>query len=151
MDIFKLHGTPTKINRKMEPNTIFYLLFCISFYISKYFLELHSTSEKKIYNNFPFLTDLLKPPHPFISQNLLSMTKVFCQYSVKQKVIKSFGAVTQWLSCWIGAMCWWLSCQNSQSRGPRQLKACVCYFLSNFYFSPNDSSLKTMKNVFYFI
>ena len=30
-------------------------------------------------------------------------------------------------------------------------KACVCYFLSNFYFSPYDSPLKTMKNVFYFI
>ena len=31
------------------------------------------------------------------------------------------------------------------------LKACVCYFLSKFYFSPNDSPSKTMKNVFYFI
>ena len=30
-------------------------------------------------------------------------------------------------------------------------KTCVCYFLSNFYFSPNDSPSKTMKNVFYFI
>ena len=24
-------------------------------------------------------------------------------------------------------------------------KACVCYFLSNFYFSPNNSPSKTMK------
>ena len=31
------------------------------------------------------------------------------------------------------------------------LKACVSYFLSNFYFQPNDSLSKTMKNVFYFI
>ena len=31
------------------------------------------------------------------------------------------------------------------------LKACVCYFLSNLYFQPNDSPSKTMKNVFYFI
>ena len=31
------------------------------------------------------------------------------------------------------------------------LKACVCYFLSNFYFSPNYSPSKTMQNVFYFI
>ena len=31
------------------------------------------------------------------------------------------------------------------------LKACVRYFLSNFYFSPNDSPLKIMKNIFYFI
>ena len=30
-------------------------------------------------------------------------------------------------------------------------RACVCYFLSNFYFSPSDSPLKTMKNVFDFI
>ena len=31
------------------------------------------------------------------------------------------------------------------------IKAFVCYFLSDFYFSPNDSPLKTMKNAFYFI
>ena len=31
------------------------------------------------------------------------------------------------------------------------LKACVRYFLINFYFSPNDSPPKTMKGVFYFI
>ena len=32
------------------------------------------------------------------------------------------------------------------------LKACVRCFLSNFYFfSPNGSPLKTMKNVFYFV
>ena len=30
-------------------------------------------------------------------------------------------------------------------------KDCVRYFLSNFYFSPNDSLSKNMKNVFYFI
>ena len=32
-----------------------------------------------------------------------------------------------------------------------KIKACVHYFLSNFYFSPNDSPSKIMKNVFYFI
>ena len=31
------------------------------------------------------------------------------------------------------------------------IKACVHYFLSNLYFSLNDSPSKTMKNVFYFI
>ena len=31
------------------------------------------------------------------------------------------------------------------------VKACARYLLSNFYFSPNDSPSKTMKNVFYFI
>ena len=33
----------------------------------------------------------------------------------------------------------------------RFFKVCVRYFLSNFYFSPNDSPSKTMKNAFYFI
>ena len=32
-----------------------------------------------------------------------------------------------------------------------KLKACVRYFLRNFYFSPNDNTSKTMKDVFYFI
>ena len=31
------------------------------------------------------------------------------------------------------------------------IKACVRYFLSNFYFSRNNSPSKTTKNVFYFI
>ena len=31
----------------------------------------------------------------------------------------------------------------------KKFKACVRYFLLNFYFSPNDSASKTMKNVFY--
>ena len=30
-------------------------------------------------------------------------------------------------------------------------KACTHYFLSDFYFSSNDSPSKTIKNVFYFI
>ena len=30
-----------------------------------------------------------------------------------------------------------------------EIKACVRYFLTNFYFSPNDSTSKTMKDVFY--
>ena len=30
-------------------------------------------------------------------------------------------------------------------------KACVRYFLLNFYLSPNDSPSESMKNVFYFI
>ena len=55
------------------------------------FLELHSTlSEKKNFiTNFPFLTHSLNQacpptpePHPLNSQNLLSVTKVFCQCSL---------------------------------------------------------------------
>ena len=33
----------------------------------------------------------------------------------------------------------------------KTLKACVGYFLSFFYSSPNDSPSKNMKNVFYFV
>ena len=40
---------------------------------------------------------------------------------------------------------------NKYSRETLSLKACVHYFLSNFYFSLNDSPSKTMKNVFYLI
>ena len=32
----------------------------------------------------------------------------------------------------------------------RLLKACIRYFLSNFYFSSNDSPSKTMNNIFLF-
>ena len=31
------------------------------------------------------------------------------------------------------------------------VKTCVRYFLTNFYFSPNDSTSKIMEDVFYFI
>ena len=34
---------------------------------------------------------------------------------------------------------------------PSKIKACICYFLLSFIFSANDSPLKTMKDVFYFI
>ena len=33
----------------------------------------------------------------------------------------------------------------------KSLKLVSATFLTNFYFSPNDSPLKTMKDVFYFI
>ena len=40
---------------------------------------------------------------------------------------------------------------ESENKKIQSFKACVHYFLSNFYFSPNDSPSKTMKNAFYFI
>ena len=68
---------------------IFYLLlFLLAFtsadVIFHKFLELHSTlSEKKIFfTNFPFLTDVLKLPHPLNGQNPLSVRKVFCRSSL---------------------------------------------------------------------
>ena len=41
--------------------------------------------------------------------------------------------------------------RKEYKRAVEELKACVRYFLLNFYFSPNDSPLKIMKNIFYFI
>ena len=40
---------------------------------------------------------------------------------------------------------------QSTHRNNTLFKACVRYFLWNFYFLPNDSPLKTTKNVFYFV
>ena len=65
----------------------FYFLFYISFGINRYyFLQLfrtHSTLLKKIFvANFPFLTDSPKTSTPFNGQNLLIVTKVFCQFSL---------------------------------------------------------------------
>ena len=41
---------------------------------------------------------------------------------------------------------------NFQVENPKiTLKACVRYFLRNFYSSPNDRPSKTMKDVFYFV
>ena len=41
--------------------------------------------------------------------------------------------------------------KSTQNLTLKNLKACVHYFLSNFYFLPNGSPPQTMKNVFYFI
>ena len=38
-----------------------------------------------------------------------------------------------------------------EARFGKKVEVCVCYLLSNFYFSPNDNPLKSMKNDFYFI
>ena len=41
-----------------------------------------------------------------------------------------------------------LNDQEKKLKTLNKIKASVPYFLSNFYFSPNNSPLKTMKNVF---
>ena len=45
-----------------------------------------------------------------------------------------------------------LKCTNGSKlcKASHRFKACVRYFLPNFYFSPNDSPSKTMKKVFLF-
>ena len=73
---------------RISHQIFYFLLFYVSFYISRHIfyklLELHSSlSVKKIFvTNLSFLTDSPKPLHPPNSQNLLSMTKVFCQCSL---------------------------------------------------------------------
>ena len=69
----------------------YFLLFCISFYISRNhfhkFLELHSTlSEKKIFVTiFPFITNSFNPvPRPLNGQTPLTVTKDFCRRSLKK-------------------------------------------------------------------
>ena len=56
-------------------------------------------------------------------------------------------------SCILGCYLWKSKYSNYQTPYQYALafKACVCYFRSNFCFSPNDSPSKTMKNVFCFI
>ena len=39
---------------------------------------------------------------------------------------------------------------SSAANQPFNVKACVCYFLSNFIFLPNDNPSKTLKNAFLF-
>ena len=65
----------------------FILVFTSADIIFHKFLELHSTlSARKIFiMNLPSLMDPLKPSHPTPlsnSQNLLSVMKLFCQYSL---------------------------------------------------------------------
>ena len=66
----------------------FYFLFHISFYISRYnFLHIFRTScniiWKRFFSQILLFTRIHPNPHPLNSQNLLSMTKVFCQISLK--------------------------------------------------------------------
>ena len=64
----------------------------------------------------------------------------------------------RYLICWF-IFCIFLvaGCQKSKLiyflmiSGGTELKACVRYFYQFFIFSPNDSPLKSMKSVFYFI
>ena len=82
--VSRFEGTFRK-NCQIQSVDLLFLVVFTSFYISK-FLELQSTlsekTKKKIFiEKFPFLTDLLKPS-PLQPQNLVSLTKVFCQCSL---------------------------------------------------------------------
>ena len=94
---------------KIEPLDLLFLVVFISFYISRYIifhkcLELHSIlSVKKIFvNEFSFLTDSLKLPHSLYSQNPLSVTKVFCQCSLK--IYDKVNSIKQQLSLYMSKL-----------------------------------------------
>ena len=94
---------------KIEPLDLLFLVVFISFYISRYIifhkcLELHSIlSVKKIFENeFSFLTDSLKLPHSLYSQNPLSVTKVFCQGSLK--IYDKVNSIKQQLSLYMSKL-----------------------------------------------
>ena len=67
----------------------FYFLFYISFYFRRYhfynFLEFLELSEKKFCPKFSFFNGFthFAQPQPFNGQNLLNVTKAFCQFSIK--------------------------------------------------------------------
>ena len=73
---------------KISHQIFYFLLFCVSFYISRHnFSQIIRTSsiiiwQKNFVTNFPFLTDSLKPSHPLNSQNSLSVIKIFCRCSL---------------------------------------------------------------------
>ena len=69
-------------------------------------------------------TTVVDPQHLKVKELDISLTKNYCVTITIQKITSIYKFM---------------------------LKACVCYFLLNFYFSPNNSSSKTKKNVFYFI
>ena len=141
-------------NFKIQPSDLFIFVFFLLAFTSAdiifhNLLQLHSTLiEKKIFvRNLSFLTDSLNPPpcQSLNDQNPLCMTKVFVDAPLtkKGKNEKSEYACTQSIQ-------WILHIQISLST-KFHFKACVRYFWSNYYFSPNDSPLNTMKNIFYFI
>ena len=75
---------------KIEPPDLLFPVAFISFYIIRYhFSQIFRTSfniisKKDFRHKFSFLTDSLKPPHPFNGQNPLSVTKVFWRCSIKK-------------------------------------------------------------------
>ena len=69
-----------------------------------------------------------------------------------EKQIMLSKTTVNWLFIFIAYFDWRIGVfQQTVVRVYYILKACVCYSLSIFIFTPNDSPLKTMKNTFYFI
>ena len=96
MENVRLHGMVTTSFEKVLPwkvkrysQQFFYFLFYISFYISRCyfynFLEFHSTLSEIIFcPKFSFFNGFTPRPQPhhLNGQNLLKVTKVFCQFSL---------------------------------------------------------------------
>ena len=80
-----------------------------------------------------------------LSAHPQKMNSFMTEVPIIQKPFHWFARQINWLvSLWYGFLSW-------KSKKNIKLKACVHYFLSNFYLWLNDSPSKNMKNVFYFI
>ena len=78
-----------------------------------------------------------------------SVTGIVCYLTILECVVSTWSIMFDRNSGEKTSQIEWLFESNLRSFG--YFKACVSYFLSNFYFSPNDSPSKIMKNLFYFI
>ena len=118
----------TFICKIIQPLDLLFLVVFISFYVSRYhFSQIFKTSfsiiwKKDFRHEFPFFYRFTQPPPPLTDgQNPLSVTKVFCRFSlnVKRKffsripyslfrTILSFSSILAWLGfflCSVGEIC----------------------------------------------
>ena len=106
------------------------------------------------------IENFYKCTHPQIKIKYSSHFSFNINYFVSsfpQSSLSDFSCSTGWY--WIKLWSWQkkfkpLNCCHwnlNSLTALKMLKACVRYFLSNFYFLSNDRPSKTMKNVFYFI
>ena len=145
-----------QINISM-PQDYIDILFCrfIFSFCNIVFQNLNEITFKMVYNTSIVHEIMFLVFYPFSRQygpifgsaNRQNWKKIFflalilCfHYSLLQKTLRPLGSddITKSLL------------HTSQPYITTVFKACVCYFSSNVYFSPNDSLSKTMKNVFHF-
>ena len=77
-------------NMQLSYQFFYFLLFIISFFISRYnFLQIFRTSVRVIWKmffviNFPLSVDSPQPHYSLNNENLLSVAKIFCWCSLNQ-------------------------------------------------------------------
>ena len=118
---------------KISHQIFYFLLFYVSFYISRYnFSQIIRTSFIVIWKK-----DSLKPPHPLNGQNPLSVTKVFCRCSLIVLFFRTRGSTvipTNW--CKTFEACTW-----TMSKFDKNLPICYNIAIRRYDNSENSSSL----------